>query len=122
MHIDSIELFRLPAQRLPPDDGGPHESLLAVLSSGGTVGWGEAMLPCPPLTGAEWSQAAFACARDWLAPQLVGRAIGTGEELQAALSQFQGQARAKSALDVAWWNLAAQRKGQSLPTLLRRRM
>ncbi len=119
MHIDSIELFRVP---LRPESSSAHadkfESVFVEFRSGDDVGFGEVTLARGPHDCAEWSAGAFSCLRDWLAPALVGREINSGEALQQALAQFHGNARAKSALDVAWWSLAAVTQKKPLHQLL----
>ena len=60
---------------------------------------GETTLARGPLDCEEWSAGAFACLRDWLAPELVGRSLASGEKLQEALRTFQGNTHAKAALD-----------------------
>lgn len=108
MRIDSIRLYRVPLA------GGPLESLLVAMTSDGQTGWGEATLGAAPRESAEWGSGAFACLRDWLAPAVVGQSISSGPQLEEALASFQDNARAKSALDLAWWNLNAARQSRPL--------
>jgi O-succinylbenzoate synthase len=116
MHIDSIQLFRVPlAHAAAP---AARESIIAILRSGSHRGIGEASLAVAPLESDEWSAGALLCLRDWLAPALVGRSIDSGAALQEALAPYEGHRAAKAALDVAWWNLEATRRGQSLYALL----
>jgi o-succinylbenzoate synthase len=112
MHIESVQISRVRLSGLTPRSGAPLESVVVALASGDQLGWGEATLGVGPSDSPEWAAGAFICLRDWLAPAIVGRPIGSGKELQESLRRFQGNARAKSALDIAWWNLAAleQRK------------
>ncbi len=120
MHIDSIQLFRVPLRSMiaTAEQLGPLESVFVSMWSDRMVGLGEVTLAQAPLVCAEWSAGAFACLRDWMAPALVGRAINSGEALQNSLGQFQGNARAKAALDMAWWNLAATMQDKPLYQLL----
>lgn len=118
MTIDSVQLFRLPAVDGVESSGVPVESIFVRMDSGDVFGFGEVCLPTGPTECEEWSAGAFACLRDWLAPALVGQAITSGERLQELLSPFQGNARAKSALDIAWWSLEAQRRQTPLHRLL----
>ena len=118
MRIDSIELFRLPPVDLVDESGAPVESICVRLDSGELVVFGEVCLPLGPTECEEWSAGAFACLRDWLAPALVGQSIASGERLQELLSPFRGNARAKSALDIAWWSLNATARDTPLHRLL----
>ena len=116
MRIDSIELFRVPLECSESD--GAIDSVFVVMRSGGEFGTGEMRLGRAPRDCVEWSTGVFACLRDWLAPALVGKTINRGEQLQEALRQFQGNSRAKSALDIAWWDLAATKQKKPLYQLL----
>jgi o-succinylbenzoate synthase len=119
MRIDSIQLLRVPLRpatsSVPVDE---FESVFVVFWSGDNFGFGEVTLARGPFDCDEWSAGAFACLRDWLAPALVGREINSGEALQDALRPFHGNHRAKSALDIAWWALAAAVQKKPLYQLL----
>jgi o-succinylbenzoate synthase len=71
-----------------------------------------------PTDNQEWSAGAFACLRDWLTPALIGQQVGSGHRLQELLAPFNGNARAKAALDIAWWSLEAGRTQKPLCQLL----
>lgn len=119
MQIDSIEAFHvaLPLRTPQTSVAGRFEKLETVLvrmTSGSTVGWGEASPGNAPLMGPEWAAGAFGCVRDWLAPRLVGKMVDAGKDLQNALAGFRGNQYAKAALDTAWWDLKARRDGQPL--------
>jgi O-succinylbenzoate synthase len=110
MLIDAIELFHLSLE---------HDiSVLVRLESSGVSGWGEACPGREPVDSPEWAGGVFACLRDFLAPAVRGQSIATGDELQERLARFQGNAIAKSALDMAWWNLQAQLQNTSLTKLV----
>jgi o-succinylbenzoate synthase len=119
MRIDSIQLFRVPLRAVTSDvPARRFESVFVVLRSGDYFGNGETTLARGPLDCEEWSVGAFACIRDWLAPELLGRSFASGEKLQEALRPFQGNHHAKAALDIAWWNLAAHQQEKPLYRLL----
>jgi L-alanine-DL-glutamate epimerase-like enolase superfamily enzyme len=119
MRIDSIQLFRTHVDIEVPSDGGPPpESIVVRIESSGKFGFGEVCLSEAPTDSEEWSAGAFACLRDWLAPALVGQSIDSGQRLQEVLRPFQGNARAKSALDNAWWFLSAVVQDKPLYQLL----
>jgi o-succinylbenzoate synthase len=119
MRVDSIELFRIPCDLEIPSDGrAPRESVVVLMRSGDKVGLGEVNLAKSPTECEEWSSGAFACLRDWLAPALVGQSVDSGEGLQELLQAFQGNDRAKSGLDCAWWFLTAVVQDKPLHQLL----
>ncbi len=113
MHVDSIELYHLalPLKKPQPTPRGPVttlETVLARVQSGSTAGWGEASPGNGPTAGSEWAAGVFLCARDWLAPRLVGTAVDSGRDLQERLAAVHGNRHAKAALDSAWWDLSAR--------------
>jgi len=116
MQIDSIELFRVPLERT--ESSSDIDSVFVSLRSGDEFGTGEVSLGRAPRDCVEWSTGAFACLRDWFAPELLGKEINSGQQLQEMLRPFQGNSRAKSALDMAWWDLAASKQQKPLYQLL----
>lgn len=119
MNIDAIEVFHVALPLKTPwrtAYGEDHhiESLLVRMQSGDLEAWGESTPFGAPCYSAEWAGGAFACARDFLAPKLVGNWIESGEALQETLKPFKGNPFAKAALDVTWWVLKAKQQGQPL--------
>ena len=123
MLIDAIELFHVAMPLISPwrtayGEDARIESVLVRMHSGGLSAWGESSPLAAPCYSPEWAAGVFACVRDWLAPAIVGRAIGSGDDLQAKLAHFKGNQFAKGALDTAWWVLEATRRGMPLYKLL----
>ena len=123
MQIDSIELFHvaLPLRQPITLPGGPADALETVLvrmQSGELAGWGEASPGNAPVSSHEWAAGAFCCLRDWIAPAVVGTMVESGNDLGRLLEPFRGNRYAKSALDAAWWDLAARIQGKPLHQLL----
>ncbi len=120
MHIDSIQLFRVPldSAETPGTPATQRELVVGRLQSGPHVGWGDVALHAAPVECDEWAAGAFGCLRDWPAPTLVGQSCASGEALQESLATFPGNSAAKSVLDLAWWNLSATMRGQPLDRLL----
>jgi O-succinylbenzoate synthase len=123
MHIDSVELYRLvlPLKKPLPSPGGGDahlETVLVRMRCGELSGWGEASPGKSPLESEEWTAGAFDVLKDWLAPAIVGKQINTGDDLEKLLAAFQGNRRAKAALDMAWWDLHARQLGSPLHELL----
>lgn len=112
MQMDSIRLFRVPLEPAGAKDDPRTrvESIYVSLQSGDQNAFGEVTLPAAPVDSVEWSAGAFCCLRDWLAPAVVGRSIDSSEALQDVLGAYRGNLAAKSALDIAWWNLAAEQR------------
>lgn len=90
------------------------DTVLVRLRSGDAEGWGEAAPYAVPQFCPEWAAGAFILIRDIFAPQVKGREIGSGAELQALLAPFKGNNFAKAAIDTAWWDLAARLEDRPL--------
>jgi O-succinylbenzoate synthase len=121
--IDVIEIYRVSMPLVYPfrtayGDDSAIESVLVKMTSGNHYGWGEASPMAAPAYSPEWAHGAFLAVRDWLAPQLVGKRIDSGGDLQAALGRCKGNFFAKGSLDLAWWDLRAHQLGQPLWKLL----
>ncbi|HEY1784688.1 MAG TPA: enolase C-terminal domain-like protein [Pirellulales bacterium] len=123
MHIDQIRVLYLAMPRAKPEEFGTRrlttcETVLVGMSSGGLTGWGEASPGTVPDVASEWAHGAFLCLKEWLAPELLGADVPTGESLQQRLAHVSGNAAGKAALDIAWWNLKAQLEKRPLVELL----
>jgi len=123
MRIDSIAIYRVAMPLVYPfrtafGDTAVIESVLVKMRSGDEVGWGETAPWGSPTYSPEWAAGVYIVLRDWLAPQLCGQDIETGERLQARLAPFKGNPFAKAALDLAWWDLQAKLKGKPLWKLI----
>ena len=119
MKIQRIELYHVKMPLIYPfrtayGDDEHIESVHVRMVSGDHEGWGEGSPLRAPCYSPEWAYGAFATARDWLAPALVGRDISSPEDLQTALSVYKGNYFAKAALDVAFWDLDVTSRGLPL--------
>lgn len=114
MQIDGLRLYRVTLNE-PAHDVGQHlESVIVEMTSGTHTGWGEVTLRAAPLDEIEWAGGAFAVLMYWLGITFRGQSPDSGDAVQNLLASFQGHAGAKSALDMAWWNLHAATRGISL--------
>jgi len=123
MHIDSIDLYRLalPLKKpLPAPDANDAqlETVLVRMRGGELSGWGEASPGNSPRASEEWTAGVFAALRSFLSPPVVGKQIGSGDDLQTLLANFQGNRSAKAALDMAWWDLHARQCERPLHDML----
>jgi o-succinylbenzoate synthase len=120
MQIDSLELFHVavPLSDSSVVDGENEiESVLIALRSGDQVGWGEAAVGRAPIDSAEWAGSAYLFIKDLLGPAIVGESVSSGHQLTQRLASFEGNQFAKAALDMAWWDLEAQRSGRTLANM-----
>ena len=123
MHIDVIETFRVRMPLIYPfrtafGDDAVIESILVRMRSGEKYGWGESAPWTAPAYSPEFAAGSFRVIRDFLAPRLVGKEIGSGAQLQQQLAPVKGNFFAKAALDLAWWDLQARATARPLCRLL----
>ena len=123
MHIDSVRVLHIARPLSRPETFGDrpltrHESVLVELRSSSHSGWGEADPGTAPAESGQWAGAAYLCLKDWLVPQVVGQDLASGRALDERLRHVGGNSAAKAALDIAWWNLAAEEQGLPLASLL----
>lgn len=119
MRIDSIEVFHvvMPMKevwRTAFSEETSIDSLLVRMVVDGHEGWGESAPYRSPRFSPEWAASGFALIKEWLAPELLGQVVDSGEELQAHLRGYKGNQFAKAALDVAWWDAYAKSRGEPL--------
>ena len=125
MHIDQIRVLYLAMPRAKPEEFGTRrlttcETVLVGMSSGGVTGWGEASPGTVPEAASEWAHGAFLCLKEWLAPELLGAELPTGDVAPAAAGPRFGQCGRQSGLghrlvefegaagtDVRWPNCSA---------------
>jgi len=123
MRIDRIELFHVAMPLISPwrtayGEDSVIESVLCRMSSGSVDAWGESCPLAAPCYSSEHAAGVLGTAARWMAPQVVGHDIRTGEELQQRISIFKGNPFAKAVLDCAWWNLHSKIENRSLHELL----
>ena len=117
--IDAVEIYRVRLPLVYPfrtaygsdDSVGP---VLVKLRSGQFHGWGEGQAFLFPTYCPEYSAGVFLVIKTVLARAIVGREIGSGDELQQAMSCFKGNPFAKGTIDMAWWDLLARTRGEPL--------
>ena len=119
MRIQRVDVYRVAMPLVYPfrtayGNDDCIESILVRMEGDAGFGWGESTPWRAPGYSPEWAEAAFGLVSRWLAPQLVGREVDSGDALQKALSGFKGNYFAKAALDTAWWDLHARTLGQPL--------
>ena len=123
MKIDRIELFHVAMPLIYPwktaygEDVACH-SVLCRMTSGSVHAWGESAPLTAPCYSPEWGAGIFACAKEWLAPALLGQQIDSGAALQQRLAIYKGNPFAKAILDTAWWNLQSRLTNTPLHRLL----
>lgn len=124
IQIDSVEvrLIRLPLIEPFETSFGKIDSrmifLICLESSDGLRGWGEVVAEEEPLFSYETVNTALHVIRDFLGPALLTRPVGSLDDLTKRLSPFRGHNMAKAGLELAFMDLLAQVKQQSVSELI----
>ena len=121
--VDGVEirLIRLPLLEPFETSFGKVDSrliFLVCLEANGLTGWGEVVAAEEPLYSYETSGTALHVIRDFLAPAVVDAPITSLDDLAHRLSRFRGHNMAKAGLELAYMDLLAQSRGQSLSSLI----
>jgi len=119
MKIERIEVYHVRMPLLRPwraghGDEAAIESIFVKLVSGRLYGWGESSPLATPTYSPEWAGGLFLVLARYMAPQVLGKEVASGEALQALLAPVKGNHFAKAALDQAWWDMHARGLGQPL--------
>ena len=119
MKIDSAEVWHVAIPLIEPwrtaygEDSAVH-TILVRLSSGGVDAWGESCPLFAPTYSPESASSVYETCRQFLLPRIVGRDIGTADDLLGLLAIFKGNPFAKAAVETAWWMLDSKHKGMPL--------
>ncbi len=123
LHVDGVEirLVRLPLIEPFETSFGRIDSrliFLVCLEGEGLTGWGEVVAAEEPLYSYETVGTAQHVIRDYLAPAILSRPVTDLGDLAARFAPFRGHNMAKAGLELAYMDLLAQAKGQSLSQLI----
>lgn len=123
MKIERIDLYHVSMRLVSPfvTSFGPQQQrdcLIIAVHTEGLVGWGESVATNDPGYSYETTGTAWHILSDFLIPALLGKSIDGPEALGPALSFVRGHPLAKAGLDQAFWDLVAQRDGESMSVKL----
>ena len=80
----------------------------------GVSGWGEITAGEHPFYNEEWTTAAWLIAKDYAAPRILGRELGSANDVNALTKHIRGHNMARGGVEAAVWDLQARRKGNPL--------
>lgn len=123
MRIEQIDLYHVAMPLIYPwrtayGEDAAIESVLVKLTTDTGFGWGESTPLAAPCYSPEFAAGVFLTLKNWLAPQIVGQEIESGEQLHHILRWFKGNPFAKAALDTAWWAAKSQKDKKPLHEML----
>ena len=121
--IERVEIrtVRLPLNEPFETSFGRIDSRLIVLvavEAGGQIGWGEVVAAEEPRYSYETVGTALHVIQDYLAPAMFAQPVANLSDLAARLAQFRGHNMAKAGLELAYMDVLAQTRGQSLSQLI----
>lgn len=113
MKIDRITLreIRMPLVHFFETSFGrttERRMVLVEVESDGASGWGEVTAGENPFYNEEWTESAWLIVRDYVAPQVLGRALGSAAEISDRTAHIRGHQMARAGLEVAAWDLEAR--------------
>ncbi|HEX2271154.1 MAG TPA: o-succinylbenzoate synthase [Pyrinomonadaceae bacterium] len=121
--IEQVEIrtVRLPLNEPFETSFGRIDSrliFLVAVKGGGETGWGEVVAAEEPLYSYETVGTALHVIRDYLAPALLAEPVSDIADLARRLAPFRGHNMAKAGLELAYMDLLARLKCQSLSQLI----
>ena len=121
--IEKVELrtVRMPLNEPFETSFGRIDSrliLLVAVNGGGETGWGEVVAAEEPFYSYETVGTAVHVLRDYLAPAILGEPLRDISDLARRLAPFRGHNMAKAGLELAFMDLFARLKCQSLSHLI----
>jgi o-succinylbenzoate synthase len=125
IHLDRVTLREIRLRLREPfriSSGVVEERrilLLELHDASGAREWSECVAGEQPNYSSETIDTAWLAIREWLAPRLLGRSVGSAEAVHEILERHVcGHNMAKAALEMGCWALAARIQGVSLSLLL----
>ena len=124
MEIAAVHAREISMQLVAPFEtsfGVTHDRrilLLELHAKDGSSGWGEVTAGEGPFYNPETTDTAWIVLRNFLAPLLLGKTIGSPEAALRAMEPVRGHEMAKAALETAVWDLLARKQSTSLSQLL----
>lgn len=95
-----------------------RQCLLLALHGDGLTGWGECVANSTPGYSYETAVTAWHILSDFLVPAILGKELNEPDEMIGWLTFVRGHPLAKAALDLAAWDITAQRDGLSFASKL----
>ena len=91
-----------------------RDIILVEALADGVAGWGEVTAGENPFYNEEWTGSAWMILRDYVAPRVLGQALGSAEDVYALTAHIRGHQMARGGLEAAIWDLEARQKGEPL--------
>jgi O-succinylbenzoate synthase len=91
-----------------------RDIVLVQVESEGAAGWGEVTAGENPFYNEEWTGSAWMILRDYVAPRVLGKEMGSAADVYPLTAHIRGHNMACGGLETAVWDLDARRAGVPL--------
>lgn len=123
MKIESLTLHHIKMPYVSPFQTSrwieyDRECVIVELHADGLIGWGECVASQTPSYSSEFTKANWLVLEDHLIPAVLAAEFDDVAGYRAAVSPITGHAMAKAGLEMALWDIFAQRAGVSLQKFL----
>src|SRR5579862_7247230 len=113
MKIDRVTLrqIRMPLVHFFETSFGrtySRDIILVQVEGDGASGWGEVTAGENPFYNEEWTDSAWLIVRNYAAPRVLGRTLGSAEEVYPLTAHIRGHNMARGGLETAIWDLEAR--------------
>ncbi len=95
-----------------------RDCLIVEAESEGVTGYGECVADFDPGYSYETSTTAWYMIKDFIAPAILHKKIENAVQLQQEIGFIRGHLMAKSAIEMAFWDLVGKKQGKSIQQLL----
>lgn len=85
-----------------------RQIVLVEVQGEGASGWGEVTAGEHPFYNEEWTESAWRIVRDYAAPMVLGKALGSAEDVSRLTAKIRGHLMARGGLEAAVWDLQAR--------------
>jgi len=113
IHMPLVDFFETSFGRV-----SSRRILLVSVQVDGVRGWGECVAGEDPFYSSEWIETAWPTIKHYLAPALLLKKVGSGEDCPDLFARVRGHRMAKAALENAVWDAEARLHQQPLWKLL----
>lgn len=123
LHLDSVTLREVTLPLTEPFETSHsrvevRRLFLVAVSTSGQTGWGEIVAGEEPLYSYETVTTAWHIVKDFLARPILAEPLGGLEDMVGRLARFKGHPMARAGLELAFTDLVARLRNESLSCLL----
>ena len=88
--------------------------IIIEVAGEGISGWGEITAGENPFYNEEWTESAWLIAKDYVAPRIIGKDLGSANDVDPLTRHIRGHNMARGGVETAVWDLQARQHGNPL--------